>query len=70
MTTRLGMHHLTCFPRFLEKHSEPLHMLLRHNLFRMQQSFRVSPAIATVVSDTLQDKELVVGLIGARARKA
>ena len=42
---------------------------LRYNLFPMQKSLRVSPAMATVVSDTLQDKELVVGLIDVRAPK-
>ena len=68
---------MRCFTRLTnplsKKIKKRLHMLslhfLHYNFCRVHGSLRMSPAMAAGVSDTLRDREWIVGLIDACAPK-
>ena len=74
LTMRMGMRRFTrltnAFSKKLENH---LHMLslyfVHYNFIRVHKTLRMTPAMATGVTDTLHDMEWLVGLIDARAKK-
>ena len=74
LTMRMSMRRFTrltnAFSKKLENHIQMLALyFLHYNFCRTHKSFRVSPAVAAGLTDTLHDMEWIVGLIDARAPK-